>query len=144
MYTIIVYKNKSDGSRAIRYQGLDEAYAVNEIYLKLQVEMQKQEARKIAQMQSSAQSRSDYSNRTSNSDYSNRTNNSNYHETTSSSRSSRSSGNKLKKRIILTYQYNDSEEQTEVYYDVLPWDSLKAQYNEKNLYPTKKDLLESL
>lgn len=97
----IVYKNKSDGSRAIRYQGLDEAYAVNEIYLKLQVEMQKQEARKIAQMQSSAQNRSDYSNRTSNSDYSNRTNNSNYHETTSSSRSSRSSGNKLKKRIIL-------------------------------------------
>ena len=50
----------------------------------------------------------------------------------------------IKKRIILTYQYNDSEEQTEVYYDVLPWDSLKAQYNEKNLYPTKKDLLESL
>lgn len=31
----IVYKNKSDGSRAIRYQGPDEAYAVNELYLKL-------------------------------------------------------------------------------------------------------------
>ena len=27
----IVYKNKSDGTRAIRYQGTDEAYAVNEI-----------------------------------------------------------------------------------------------------------------
>ena len=31
----IVYKNKSDGSRAVRYDGPDEAYAVNELYLKL-------------------------------------------------------------------------------------------------------------
>ena len=31
----IVYKNKSDGSRAIRYRGTDEAYAVNEIYQKI-------------------------------------------------------------------------------------------------------------
>ncbi|MBQ7564292.1 MAG: zinc ribbon domain-containing protein [Lachnospiraceae bacterium] len=31
----IVYKNKSDGSRAVRYEGNDEAYAVNEIYQKL-------------------------------------------------------------------------------------------------------------
>ena len=31
----VVYKNKANGERAIRYQGLDEAYAVNEIYLKL-------------------------------------------------------------------------------------------------------------
>lgn len=31
----IVYKNKSDGSRAIRYRGKDEAYAVNELFLKL-------------------------------------------------------------------------------------------------------------
>ena len=31
----VVYKNKDDGSRAIRYQGPDEAYAVNELYLKL-------------------------------------------------------------------------------------------------------------
>ena len=35
----IVYKNKSDGSRAIRYQGTDEAYAVNEMYLKLKEEI---------------------------------------------------------------------------------------------------------
>ena len=28
----VVYKNKSDGSRAIRYKGTDEAYAVNEIF----------------------------------------------------------------------------------------------------------------
>jgi hypothetical protein len=31
----VVYKNKSDGSRAIRYRGPDEAYAVNELFLKL-------------------------------------------------------------------------------------------------------------
>ncbi len=31
----IVYKNKADGSRAIRYRGKDEAYAVREIYLKM-------------------------------------------------------------------------------------------------------------
>lgn len=31
----VVYKNKSDGSRAIRYEGDDEAYAVNEIYQKM-------------------------------------------------------------------------------------------------------------
>ncbi len=31
----IVYKNKSDGSRAIRYRGRDEAYAVSELYEKL-------------------------------------------------------------------------------------------------------------
>ena len=31
----IVYKNKSDGSRAVRYNGPDEAYAVRELYLKL-------------------------------------------------------------------------------------------------------------
>ena len=34
-----VYKNKRDGSRAIRYQGPDEAYAVNELYLKLKDEL---------------------------------------------------------------------------------------------------------
>lgn len=32
---VIVYKNKSDGTRAVRYQGSDEAYAVNEVYLKI-------------------------------------------------------------------------------------------------------------
>lgn len=30
---VIVYKNKANGERAIRYQGTDEAYAVNELYL---------------------------------------------------------------------------------------------------------------
>ena len=31
----VVYKNKSDGSRMVRYHGHDEGYAVNEIYQKL-------------------------------------------------------------------------------------------------------------
>ena len=32
---VIVYKNKADGSRAIRYRGSDEAHAVDEIFAKL-------------------------------------------------------------------------------------------------------------
>ncbi len=35
----VVYKNKADGTRAIRYQGGDEEYAVNELYLKLKDEI---------------------------------------------------------------------------------------------------------
>ena len=35
----IVYKNKANGERAIRYKGTDEAYAVNELYLKLKSEI---------------------------------------------------------------------------------------------------------
>lgn len=35
----VVYKNKADGSRAIRYRGKDEAYAVNELYLRLKEEI---------------------------------------------------------------------------------------------------------
>lgn len=35
----VVYKNKADGSRAIRYRGSDEAYAVNELYLKMKAEI---------------------------------------------------------------------------------------------------------
>ena len=34
----VVYKNKSDGTRMIRYEGADEAYAVNEIYQKMKAE----------------------------------------------------------------------------------------------------------
>ena len=36
----VVYKNKSDGSRAVRYHGPDEAHAVNELYQKMLAEMQ--------------------------------------------------------------------------------------------------------
>ena len=35
----VVYKNKADGTRAIRYQGKDEAYAVNELYQKMHSEI---------------------------------------------------------------------------------------------------------
>ena len=44
----IVYKNKSDGSRAVRYQGKDEEYAVNELYQRLKDEIvhQKQQNKK--------------------------------------------------------------------------------------------------
>lgn len=41
----IVYKNKDNGERAIRYEGTDEAYAVNELYLKLKSEILNQKAR---------------------------------------------------------------------------------------------------
>lgn len=32
----IVYKNKADGTRSVRYEGYDQAYAVNELYMKMQ------------------------------------------------------------------------------------------------------------
>lgn len=35
----IVYKNKSDGSRAVRYKGPDQEYAVNELYQKMRSEV---------------------------------------------------------------------------------------------------------
>ncbi len=40
----VVYKNKADGSRAVRYRGKDEAYAVNEILMKLRTEIAGQKA----------------------------------------------------------------------------------------------------
>ena len=41
----VVYKNKSDGTRSIRYEGKDEQYAVNELYLRLKEEIQNQKMR---------------------------------------------------------------------------------------------------
>jgi hypothetical protein len=35
----VVYKNKANGERSIRYQGVDEAYAVNELYMKMKSEI---------------------------------------------------------------------------------------------------------
>jgi hypothetical protein len=35
----VVYKNKSTGERAVRYQGADEQYAVNELYQRLKAEI---------------------------------------------------------------------------------------------------------
>lgn len=43
----VVYKNKDDGSRSIRYEGTDEVYAVNELYLKLKDEIQNQKKMNI-------------------------------------------------------------------------------------------------
>ena len=63
----VVYKNKSDGSRMVRYQGTDEAYAVNEIYQKLQAEVLKQRARQASQNQNRSTYNSTYS--TSNNSY---------------------------------------------------------------------------
>lgn len=45
---IVVYKNKNSGERAIRYQGMNEAFAVGEIYQKLRDEMAKQRSRSRA------------------------------------------------------------------------------------------------
>ena len=41
----VVYKNKANGERAIRYQGGDEAYAVNELYQRLKAEIADQKSR---------------------------------------------------------------------------------------------------
>ena len=38
----VVYKNKADGSRAVRYEGPDEAFAVSELYDRLQQEIENQ------------------------------------------------------------------------------------------------------
>lgn len=45
----IVYKNKSDGTRVVRYEGADEAYAVNEIFQRLKQEIIEQKRRSINQ-----------------------------------------------------------------------------------------------
>ena len=44
----IVYKNKADGSRAVRYQGKDEEYAVNQLYMRLQEEILNQKKQHMA------------------------------------------------------------------------------------------------
>lgn len=51
----IVYKNKDSGQRAIRYEGTDEAYAVNELYQRLKQEITEQKLHN-AQKQSSGNS----------------------------------------------------------------------------------------
>ena len=58
--SFVVYKNKADGTRAIRYRGPDEAHAVNEIYLKMKEEISKQrsyQAAKRGGFRSASQSR---------------------------------------------------------------------------------------
>ena len=43
----VVYKNKDNGERAIRYQGTDEAYAVNELFMRLKQEILEQKSRNL-------------------------------------------------------------------------------------------------
>ena len=50
----------------------------------------------------------------------------------------------VQKRIILTRVDGDNNIVTSVYYDESNWDSLKAIYPEDSLYPSKKELLNSL
>lgn len=47
-----VYKNKSDGTRAVRYSGTDEAYAVNELYLRLKEEILNQKSNNLSRQYS--------------------------------------------------------------------------------------------
>ena len=51
----VVYKNKSDGSRAVRYRGNDEAYAVNEIYQKLRSEYANHKSANTGRMRAPSQ-----------------------------------------------------------------------------------------
>lgn len=41
----MVYKNKNGGERVVRYRGTDEAYAVNELYQRLKIEIANQKSR---------------------------------------------------------------------------------------------------
>lgn len=43
----VVYKNKDSGERAIRYEGTDEAYAVNELFQRLKQEIIQQKAHNV-------------------------------------------------------------------------------------------------
>ncbi|MCR5847742.1 MAG: hypothetical protein K6G75_06445 [Lachnospiraceae bacterium] len=43
----VVYKNKADGSRAVRYEGTDEAYAVNELFTRLKQEILEQKSHNL-------------------------------------------------------------------------------------------------
>jgi len=43
----VVYKNKGDGQRAVRYKGTDEAYAVNELYMRLKQEIIQQKSHQV-------------------------------------------------------------------------------------------------
>lgn len=54
----IVYKNKADGKRAVRYEGTDEAYAVNEIYQRLQSEILNQKGNYLNKQENNLRSSS--------------------------------------------------------------------------------------
>lgn len=49
----VVYKNKANGERAVRYEGSDEGYAVNELYQRLRAEIADQKANRTRTSRSS-------------------------------------------------------------------------------------------
>ena len=50
----VVYKNKANGERAVRYRGVDEAYAVNELYERLQDEILNQKSHHVERQKAKA------------------------------------------------------------------------------------------
>ena len=54
----VVYKNKSDGSRAVRYSGPDEAYAAQELWAKIQSEIDLRRPKPLTPAQKRAKRRS--------------------------------------------------------------------------------------
>ena len=50
----VVYKNKANGQRAVRYEGTDEAYAVNELYLRLKEEILNQKTHNVQRKENKA------------------------------------------------------------------------------------------
>lgn len=56
----VVYKNKSDGSRAVRYSGPDEAHAAQELWLKINSEIDLRRAKQAPVKQTPAQKRQQY------------------------------------------------------------------------------------
>lgn len=50
----MVYKNKADGQRAVRYKGSDETYAVNELYQRLKAEIADQKGNSPSNVQQPA------------------------------------------------------------------------------------------
>ena len=56
----VVYKNKANGERAVRYRGHDEAYAVNELYQKMRSEVANQKAHLADQKSRKADQRSKF------------------------------------------------------------------------------------
>ncbi len=53
----IVYKNKDNGQRAIRYEGTDEAYAVNELYQRLKQEIIQQKRLNVEKSKNSGKTK---------------------------------------------------------------------------------------
>ena len=53
----IVYKNKADGSRAVRYSGPDEGYAAQEIWAKIQSEIELRRPKQMTPAQKRAKAR---------------------------------------------------------------------------------------